>query len=236
MPDVKPPPEVIESSNRWRKLIESAFKSGHRIELQTDNLVELLGFNLAMNRCIEAGVFDEDVKAKKAKKTIQTMILEELGDLKIHDRERFLMKRFQEYPRFDRRLWRNVLGQLIVNGLVYEKRDKIGRGQCIALWEMGQSIDTAALYEVVKEYTGSQGAAFSIGEDGKIVRKPPFKFREDPKKIDKFNQLIDLGLIRLKADSMRYEGRSQRYYINYELTPLGAYCREIFSKCEIAQD
>ena len=83
---VKVPLEVLKRAQHYRRKIPELLKDEHIIEIDEGNIVELLGFNIALNLCVARGVFDKKLSP------LDIAILTNLGDMKIYNARRLLYK------------------------------------------------------------------------------------------------------------------------------------------------
>ncbi len=233
-----PPKEVVGRVRFYRRKIEEAFKNGYRIELATDNIVELLAFNLALNLCIERGIFDKEIRGTGPTARLTPLILKELGDMKMHYEKKFF-KRLQAKG-YTRRAIIMALGDLLVNGLIYQKGDLIGRGSCVALRDITARVDIYYLFhDSVKLNAKKEKINFYVSANGKLIREPPYKvYSTDRTLFESINFGLERGLIKLTKTESKYSvGLGYYVYVvHYEVTDLGRYFAKVMSKCEIADD
>ncbi len=223
---LKIPPEVERKFGYYRRKIPEAFSKGFGIEVP-DNIVDQLAYNLAINRCIDAGVFDSATKTPLKSWTLASMILKELGDMRVHYESRFIEKlerKGHNRRGHDRRSVTTVLNVLRANGWIQIKtREKwegplIGRGSCVTLEGTYKSF--SLLFELLIEEKGSR------------------VLEERNERLDgQLREARDLGLIKFKLRK-RGVGKNelQKYELEYELTDLGKYFKEIMGSCKIDLD
>ncbi len=257
---VKVPSEVVERVRFYRRQIPELLKKELVIEVDENNIIELLGFNIALNLCIERRVFNDKLAPE------DILILNTLKDMKIYNKDRLIEKLAKlSKKRHSEWVLKESLKHLVNNGLIKEKGNVVGRGPCLILnniYENVIEVMREAMYKqdaIIEFQNTTMETPLLINEKGELETASGIivKNWEERAKLD---EGVNRGIIKLleiisywdktkkheackcptcgalhqkKGGRVDVQQTQNRVKVSLELTDLGKYFFEVMRECEI---